>query len=419
VTSRRRIAAGGAIATAAAAAFTLTAKAGGRWAVGRTETRLCTTGSLPPYVASDRARALHAELWVADLHADSLLWGRDLLRRGSRGHVDVPRLVEGNVALQVLAASTKSPRHLNLERNDDRSDDVLLLAIALGWPPATWRRLLPRALYMASRADRFAARSEGRLRIIRTAADLAAYDEARAAAGHGITAGLLAIEGAHALDDDPANVDVVADAGFRMMGPAHFFDNAFAGSAHGTDKGGLTELGREMVRRMEARSMLVDLAHASSATVDDVLAMAQRPVVASHTGLRDVVDTVRNLTARQARGIADTGGVLGIGFWPTVCGGTTAGDIARAIVHAIGVAGVEHVALGSDFDGAVPVPFDSTGLVLLTDALIAAGLDDDAIRKVMGGNVHRLFAETLPASDQTSGAISSAALAAPSVSTGT
>ena len=417
MTSARRIAAGGAIATAAAAALTLAAKAGGRWAVGRTEARLCTTAQLPPYMASERARALHAELWVADLHADSLLWGRDLLQRGSHGHVDVPRLLEGNVALQVLAASTKSPRHLNLDRNDDRSDDVVLLAIALGWPPATWRRLLPRALYMASRADRFAARSDGRLRIIRTAADLAAYDADRGARPD-ITAGLLAIEGAHALDGDPANVDIVADAGFRMMGPAHFFDNAFAGSAHGVEKGGLTDLGREMVQRMEGRSMLVDVAHASSATVDDVVAMARRPVIASHTGLRGVVDSVRNLTDAQARAIAGTGGVLGIGFWPTVCGGTGAGDIARAIAHAIHVAGIEHVALGSDFDGAVPVPFDATGLILLTDALIEAGLDDDAIQKVMGGNVHRLLAETLPPGDQTNGAISSAALAAPSVSTG-
>ena len=100
-----------------------------------------------------------------------------------------------------------------------------------------------------------------------------------------------------------------------------------------------------------------------------------------------------------------------------MCGGATAGDIARAIRHAIRIAGVEHVALGSDFDGAVQVPFDATGLVVLTDALIGAGLDDEAIRKVMGGNVHRLFAETLPAGDQISGAISSAALAAPSVST--
>ncbi len=251
----------------------------------------------PPFVASDRARALHERLWVADLHADSLLWGRDLLRRADRGHVDVPRLIEGNVALQVFAASTKSPRHLKLERNDDRSDDVILLALALGWPSATCRRLLPRALHMAARADAMAARSEGRLTIIRSRADLAAYEAARAARP-AITAGLLSIEGAHALDGDPANVEVVADAGFRMMSPSHFFDNAFGGSAHGIEKGGLTDAGREMVRRMEARRMLVDVAHASAATIDDVLAMATRPVVASHTGVRGVADNARNLTRR-------------------------------------------------------------------------------------------------------------------------
>src|SRR5215204_5116154 len=145
----------------------------GRALVGRTEARLCVTTAAPPYHASDRARALHERLWVADLHADSLLWGRDLLARATRGQVDVPRLIEGNVALQVLAATTQSPRHLDLERNDDSSDDVVLLAVAQGWPPATWRRLLPRALHMASRADATAARSAGALTILRTTADLA------------------------------------------------------------------------------------------------------------------------------------------------------------------------------------------------------------------------------------------------------
>jgi len=346
-------------------------------------------------VASDRARALHERLWIADLHADSLLWGRDLLRRADRGHVDVPRLIEGNVALQVLAVTTKSPRHLNIERNHDSSDDVILLALALGWPPATWRRLLPRALHLAARADAMAARSEGRFTIVRSKADLAAYDAIRRERP-AITGGLLAIEGAHALDGDPANVEVVADAGFRMMSPSHFFDNAFGGSAHGLVKGGLTEAGREMVRRMEARGMLVDVAHASPATIDDILTMADKPVVASHTGLRGACDNVRNLTDAHARGIAETGGVLGIGFWPAASGGEDVVAIAHSIRYAMDIAGVEHVALGSDFDGAVPEPFDATGLVLLTDALIEAGLDDDEIARVMGGNMRRLLAEVLP-----------------------
>jgi membrane dipeptidase len=314
---------------AAGAATAAGSRIVGRALVGRTEARLCATADPPPYQASDRALALHESLWVADLHADSLLWGRDLLERATRGQVDVPRLRDGNVALQVLAATTKSPRHLNIERNDDRSDDVILLALALGWPPATWRRLLPRALHLAARADDLASRSDGAFRMIRSRADLAAYETARRLDPR-LTAGLLSIEGAHALDGDPANVEVVADAGFRMMSPSHFFDNEFGGSAHGIEKGGLTDAGREMVERMEARGMLVDVAHASAPTIDDILAMATRPVVASHTGLRGVADNVRNLTDAQARAIAATGGLLGIGFWPTACGGDDAAAIARA-----------------------------------------------------------------------------------------
>jgi membrane dipeptidase len=383
----------------AGAAAVVGSRVVGRALVARTEARLCSTNDPPPYRASERARALHERLWVADLHADSLLWGRDLLRRSDRGHVDIPRLIEGNVALQVLAVTTKSPRHLNIERNDDRSDDVILLALALAWPPATWRSLLARALHLAGRADAMAGRSEGRFTILRTQADLAAYEAVRHERP-GATAGLLSIEGAHALDGDPANVEVVADAGFRMMSPSHFFDNAFGGSAHGLVQGGLTDAGREVVERMEARGMLVDVAHASGPTIDDVLGMATRPVVASHTGLRGACDNARNLTDAHARGIAETGGLLGIGFWPTASGGDDVASIVRSIRYAVDLAGVEHVALGSDFDGAVPEPFDATGLVLLTDALLEAGFNDDDVAKVMGGNARRLLADVLPGSER-------------------
>lgn len=388
----------GAVALAAVGAFgTIAARVGGRALVARTERRLCLTAQPPPYGASERARELHRGLLVVDLHADSLLWGRDLLRRSRRGHVDVPRLIEGNVALQVFAASTKSPRHLNIERNDDRSDDVTLMALALGWPPATWRSLLARALHMAARADAMAGRSDGRLTLIRSRADLDRY-LARRQHEPDITAGLLAVEGAHALDDDPANVEVVADAGFRMMSPSHFFDNAFGGSAHGIEKGGLTRAGREMIRRMEARGMVLDLSHASGPTIKEAVAMSRRPVVVSHTGVCGTCDNARNLSDAQLRGVAGTGGLVGIGFWPTATGGDDAGAIARAVRHTVGVAGIEHVGLGSDFDGAVPVPFDATGMVQITDALLDAGFTDDEVAMVMGGNAIRVLAETLPPS---------------------
>ncbi|HKG56145.1 MAG TPA: dipeptidase [Candidatus Limnocylindrales bacterium] len=383
-----------AVAAGAAAAIVAGARVG-EALVARTERRLNVVHRPPPYPASDRALALHATLDVVDLHADSLLWGRDLLVRGDRGHVDVPRLIDGGVALQGLAVCTQVPRKINLDRNDDRSDDVLLLALAQRWPPTTWRSRLARALHQAARAQRFADASEGRLTIVRSRADLATH-VSRRASDRQVTAAFLAIEGAHALDGDAANVDVLADAGFRMMSPTHFFDNAFGGSVHGVAKGGLTGRGREMVERMESRSMLVDVSHASVATIDDVLAMATRPVVASHTGVLGSCTSVRNLSDEHLRAIAATGGVVGIGFWPEVCCGDDAAAIARSVRHGVDVIGVEHVGLGSDFDGAVPVPFDATGLVQVTDALLEAGFRDDDVRRVMGGNVLRLLAENLP-----------------------
>ena len=107
--------------------------------VGRVERGMNPVGAEPASPVSAKACDLHDTLRVADLHADSLLFGRDLLARGNVGHVDVPRLIDGRVALQVLSMAFKTPASLNYERNDDRSDEVLKLALAKRWPPATWR----------------------------------------------------------------------------------------------------------------------------------------------------------------------------------------------------------------------------------------------------------------------------------------
>jgi microsomal dipeptidase-like Zn-dependent dipeptidase len=241
-----------------------------------------------------------------------------------------------------------------------------------------------------------AADSAGRLSVVESRAELEAY-LARRALDPSITAAFLAIEGAQALDDDLDNLDILARAGYRMLSPAHFFDTPYGGSAHGVVQGGLTELGRDLLSRAEAAGVVMDVAHASSATIDDVLSVAVRPVVASHTGVRAAVPGVRNLPDDQVRGIAATGGLVGIGFWPVACGGDDAAAIARSVVSAIELAGVDHVGLGSDFDGAVPTPFDASGMPLLTEALLAEGLSDTDIAAVMGGNAVRILAATLPA----------------------
>ncbi|HKS41258.1 MAG TPA: dipeptidase [Blastocatellia bacterium] len=362
---------------------------------GYVERDMNQTLNPPPYQASERALELHKQLLVADLHADSLLWNRDLLDRATRGHVDIPRLIEGNVALQAFTIVTKTPRNMNIDSNTSDTDNITLLAIAERWPISAWSSLKERALYQARKLEDTARRSNGKFTLIKTRDDLSNYLDRRSKEP-GITAGFLGIEGAHALDEDVGNLDALFDAGIRMMAPTHFFDNDIGGSAHGVEKGGLTDKGREMIKRMEAKRMIVDLAHASAQTIDDVLAIATRPVVVSHTGVKGTCDNNRNLSDDQLRRIAKTGGVIGIGYWDTAVCGNDATAIARAIHYAANIVGIEHVALGSDYDGAIPAPFDTTGLVQITDALMAEGFNESEIAMIMGRNTLRLLAENLP-----------------------
>jgi microsomal dipeptidase-like Zn-dependent dipeptidase len=353
------------------------------------------TLNAPPYQASAAAQKLHQTLTVADLHADSLLWGRDLNRRGSWGHVDVPRLIAGRVALQAFTAVTKTPHNMNIESNTGDSDDIIQIALVNFWPPTTWSSLTSRAVYQADQLHKFAAASAGKLTVVKSQADLQQYLERRKKDDQ-LTAGFLGIEGAHALDGKLENLDTLYAAGYRMVGLAHFFDNEFAGSAHGVAKGGLTPLGQELIKKLEAKKMLVDLAHASPKTIDDVLRLATRPVLVSHTGVRATCDNQRNLSDEQLKRIADAAGLVGIGFWDTATCGKDAAAIAKAIRHAVDVMGIDHVALGSDFDGAISAPFDASGMVLITEALLQEQFTEVEIRKIMGENLLRVLQFNLP-----------------------
>ena len=347
----------------------------------------------PPYRASSEAEALHRQLLIADLHADSLFWGRNLLRRSSRGHVDLPRLAEGNVSVQAFTVVSTAPRNLNINQNSDSTDLVRYIAIAEGWPFRTWNSPKERALYQASRLQKFAAESAGTLVVLKSRSDLQNFLANRKA---GSVAGLLGAEGAQPLEGKLDNLDELYNAGFRMMAPTHFTDTAISGAAAGMSKGGLTDLGRAWVRKMESENMLIDLAHSSSATLCDVTAIATRPVVISHTGVKGTCNNNRNLSDDELRAVARTGGVIGIGYWETATCGTDAAAIARAIRYAVNVVGVEHIGLGSDFDGATTEPFDTTGLVKITEALMAQGFSQKDIKLIMGENTINLLLKTLP-----------------------
>lgn len=381
----------GAVLLLALAAFLI-------WAPGFVEARLNPLG-MPEagWPVSDRARTLHQRLVIGDWHADSLLWDRDILERADRGHVDIPRLAEGNVAVQVMTVVTRSPRGQNYARNSaEAPDNITPLFIGQLRPPASWFSLKERALVQAAALDRAAREAPDRMVQIRSAEDLAALLEARRKGARTVGV-LLGLEGGHALEGDIANLRVLHAAGFRLMGLTHFFDNELGGSLHGEGgaAAGLTPLGRAVVREMQQRRMIIDLAHASPQVVRDVLAMPGTRPILSHTGIHGQCPSPRNLPDDLLRAIAQRGGLIGIGFWSEVVCGKTPADIAAGIRAAIALVGEDHVSLGSDWDGSVDAPFDAAHLSALTQALIDAGLTDDQIAAVMGGNMMRYLGEML------------------------
>ena len=354
------------------------------------------------YAASGSVGALHDELVVVDWHADTLLWNRSLFKRYERGHVDLPRLQDGNMAVQMFTVVSKVPSGQNYVTTKDENDLLTLLFIAQRWPPSTWFGTKARAVYQARKLDRLIQRSDGEIRWIRNRRELDALLEARQNArrdgARRPLGAVLGMEGAHTLEGDLSNLDRFYELGYRMIGLTHFFDNDLSGSLHGVKKGALTELGRSAVRRMNELGIIIDIAHASEPAVREVLAMSTRPVVLSHGGMKGVCDSARNLPDDLMKQVAEQGGLVAIGFWKAAICDPTPDGIARTIVYAVETLGVDHVALGSDWDGGT-ASMDADHLPALTAALLEQGLSETDIGKVMGGNSIEFLRRWLPESE--------------------
>lgn len=350
------------------------------------------------YQISPEAARLHDSLIIGDWHADSTLWNRDLAKRSSIGHVDIPRLQAGNVALQMFTTVTKSPSDLNYEYNKASGrDDITALAIVQLWPLATWNNLTARALYQAEKISDLAKRDKENFRLIKSQAELQkllALRQSKPAAR--VVGGLIGTEGSHALDGKLENIQRLFDHGFRMMSLQHFFDNRLGGSLHGESQAGLSEWGRTAMMKMQALDIIVDLSHSSERVVEDVLALADKPLVISHTGFKGHCDSPRNIRDDLMVKIAKKGGVVAVGFWQGAVCGNHPTKVAEAIRYGIQLLGEDHVALGSDFDGSVTTAFDASELAVLTQALLDIGVNYQQIRKVMGGNMLRFLLENLP-----------------------
>ena len=349
-----------------------------------------------PYVISDAAKQLHSQMVVGDWHTDSLMGSRDLTKRHDFAHVDLPRLQAGNVGLQMFTTVTKSPDGLNYDKNESSArDNITLVAVMQRWPMATWSSLTARALFQADRLYDVVARKPDDIMLIRDFDELNSWFERRRE-NTDLVGALLGTEGSHALDGKLENVQVLFDKGFRMMSLQHFFDNKLGGSLHGISQSGLTDFGRQVVAKINQLSIILDVSHSSEQVVDEVLALSTNPLVVSHTGFKGHCDSPRNISDALMQRIAAGGGLIAVGYWEGAICGTSPQDIAAAIAYGVKLVGENHVALGSDFDGAVTTRVDTSELAVITQSLLEAGLTADQVKKVMGGNMLRFIARSLP-----------------------
>lgn len=347
-----------------------------------------------PYEVSSQAQALHKTLIIGDWHADSTLWQRDLSGRSTVGHVDIPRLQDGNVALQMFTTVTKSPSGLNYEQNDADSDNITTLAYVQRWPSETYNSLTQRALYQAQKLHDLAAENDDFV-LITNQQQLQSFLQQRQSQSN-LVGGLLGTEGSHALDGNLENIQLLFDKGFRMMSLHHFFDNKLGSSLHGISQAGLTEFGRQAVLNMVGLDIMLDVSHSSPQVVEDVITITSRPLIVSHTGFRGHCDSPRNISDELMQKIANNGGIIAVGYWQGAVCGTSPQKVVEAIQYGINLVGEEHIALGSDFDGAVSTAFDTSELSVLTHEMLKAGMSEEQIRKVMGGNMLRFLQTHLP-----------------------
>ena len=352
-----------------------------------------------PYIISPKVKTIHENLLIADWHSDSLLWARDLTKRSSYGHVDIPRLIEGNVAIQMFTAVTKSPKGQNYKKNTGDFDNITLLSAVQLWPAATWTSLTRRALYQANKLHKFAAKDPDRLSVVKSKKELInalSKQKVRKKEGSGMVIGMLGIEGLHALDGKIENIKTLYDAGYRMMGLLHFFDNKVGGSLHGVSRKGLNDFGRNVVKRLNELSVIIDLAHSSPAVVKDVLKLSTKPMVVSHTGVFGSYNSPRNISDNLMKKIAKKGGLIAIGYWAGAIGEISPKNVVKSIRYAIDLVGEDHVALGSDFDGSVKTSFDTSEIAVITQEMVNSGFTQIEISKVMGKNSVNFLLENLP-----------------------
>lgn len=344
-----------------------------------------------PYLISDRAQALHDSLLIGDWSADSLLWNRDLSRRGAYGQADLPRLIRGNMAVQVFTAITSAAGLDHGSAPPLAPANITLLIMAQLWPVRTWGSPFRRALYQAEKLADMQRAAPDSLKIIRTVGDLDTLINRRLQ-GEKIIGALLGLDSTRALEGDLSNLKRLESAGYRLMALPPQAPGTPPGEATqaGTDQG-LRPFDRAVVTDIQRRGLILDAAHANAAMLADVLDMVDMPIVLSHAPFRPDCDAKPALPLDLLRRIAAGGGVVGIGFGPDALCDTSPAGVARGILGATQALGPDAVSLGSGFDSAATTTFDAAELAAITQELLKLGMSEEEIRKVMGENMLRVI----------------------------
>ncbi len=342
---------------------------------------------------STSIRDLHTQSLVIDSHNDAIVAH---IRRGnislaneqtagSVEHIGTIAYLRGPVPPEEEAIGIQ----LNIPKMRQGGVDAAFFAVDV---TRAWKNHLAYALDAFGWFDAEVAANAPDICIARTANDI------RHAKANGQLAAVLVIENSEAVERSLNILHSLYLLGVRSIGLTHNPNTwASTGNDEGETGGGLTQFGVQLVKEMNRLGMLVDVSHISERGFWDVLDISEVPVIASHSNCKTLCNHSRNLTNEQLKAIAANGGVVGITFVPgfiTEDGWHKSPPFAQLLNHfeyAIDIAGLEHVGIGSDFDGGGDLLKDATEFLRITEGLSQRNYSDEAIQKVLGGNHLRVF----------------------------
>ena len=324
------------------------------------------------------AKDIHSRILSVDTHTDTPLW----FTRGSYSlgwrkniQVSIQKMEEGYLDSQFLAAFIAQK-----ERDEVSS-----------------QKAVEKCTKMIERIYQDAEKYKDYCGIVLT------EEDARRLKAEGKKAFFIGIENGYAIGKDIKNVKKYKDMGVQYMTLSHSYDNDICNSSSNTADAskGLTAFGRKVVKEMNKVGMMIDVSHVSEGTFWDVLKLSKDPVFASHSSVRALCDHDRNLTDEQLRALAKNGGVVQIciygGYLTKDEKSASVDDVVRHIDHAVKVAGIDHVGIGSDFDGGGGVLGcnGDNDLINITVKLIEKGYSEEDIRKIWGGNFFRVMNQVI------------------------